>query len=410
MPSGITTYPYDAVVYITAAYKDFTLQGSGVLISPDEVLTASHVVYSQDEGTASSVTVSPGYNGGSAPYGSATAASFHYNPINDAGGDLAGSDSEEDYAVVHLSRPFTGLGTMSYVPGFEGGFANVTGYPASASGAQVTSTQYTALDLGYTVIDGRDSGEGTSGGPVWVTASSGQAEVVGLVSTGDGVFGWDNLVTQGEAAQIQGWVAQDDTPGAAASAPGAGLAVFDETAQQAVIAKGGAYGGPVSGIQNQFVDVASDDLNAALSTKNWYVKTGSGEDAIAAFGGTNVLDGGAGSNFLSGATGADGGSDTFFLDGRDPDPTWDTIVNFHPGDALTLWGFIPGTSAASWAASAGAAGYTGVTLHASLAGAGTAADASVTFAGLSLAAERSKFAVTTGTSGGIPYLYVKDTA
>lgn len=36
-----TTYPYDTVVRIT----DSLGQGSGVLVAPDEVLTASHVVH-----------------------------------------------------------------------------------------------------------------------------------------------------------------------------------------------------------------------------------------------------------------------------------------------------------------------------------------------------------------------------
>jgi V8-like Glu-specific endopeptidase len=411
MLSSTTAYPYNTVVYITATFSDFTLQGSGVLISPDEVLTASHVVYAQDEGTAASVTVSPGYNAGSAPYGSRSAASFHYNPIDDSGGSIYQSDSQHDYAVIHLSQPFTGLGTMGYGPGFGGGAANVTGYPGSAGGAQVTSAQSTTLDPNYTLIDGADTGSGSSGGPVWVTDGGGHAKVVGLVSAGTASAQYDNLITPGECNQIASWVAQDDTPGAAAGAPGAGLTAVNQTMQQAVIAKGAAYGGPVNGVQNQFVNVAIDDLNVALSTKNWYVKTGYGDDAVAASGGTNVLDGGAGSNFLTGAKGTDGGNDTFFLDASDPySTTWDTIVNFHPGDALTLWGFISGTSVTSWAASDGTAGYTGVTLHASLAGAGTAVDGSVTFAGLSLATEQSKFAVTQGTSGGLPYLYVKYTA
>ena len=411
MPSSTTIYPYNTVVYIRASFTDLTLQGSGVLISPDEVLTASHVVYVQDEGTASSITVSPGYSAGSTPYGSASVASFHYNPINDAGGMLYPSDSQNDFAVIHLSHPFTGLGTMSYGPGFGGGVASVTGYPGSANGAQVTSTQYTTLDPGYTLIDGTATGQGSSGGPVWVTDSSGQAKAVGVVSAGIGASGWFNLITPSEANQIASWVAQDDNPLAAASAPGAGLAAFNQTTQEAVIAKGQAYAGPVSGVQNQFADVAIDDLNVTLSTKNWYVKTGDGDDAVAAFGGTNVLDGGTGSNFLTGAKGTDGGNDTFFLDASDPTTTtWDTIVNFHPGDALTLWGFIPGTSATSWAASDGTANYKGVTLHASLAGADTGVDASVTFAGLSLATEQSHFAITTGMSGGLSYLYVKYTA
>jgi serralysin len=47
------------------------------------------------------------------------------------------------------------------------------------------------------------------------------------------------------------------------------------------------------------------------------------------------LDGGTGSNFLTGGS----GTDTFFVDNRGVSAdTWSTIVNFHNGDATTIWG------------------------------------------------------------------------
>ena len=96
---------------------------------------------------------------------------------------------------------------------------------------------------------------------------------------------------------------------------------------------------------------------------------------------------------MTGATGADGGTDTFFLDGT-VGTTWDTIVNFHPGDSATLWGFVPGQSAMIWAANDGAAGHTGATIHAAFAGAGTAINGSLTFASLGLADAQSKLSLT----------------
>jgi len=50
------------------------------------------------------------------------------------------------------------------------------------------------------------------------------------------------------------------------------------------------------------------------------------------------------------------------------------------------------------------AGYTGATLHSAFAGAGTAVNGSVTFAGLSRADSQSKLSVTPGNAGGRSYL------
>ena len=53
-------------------------------------------------------------------------------------------------------------------------------------------------------------------------------------------------------------------------------------------------------------------LALVAGTPTWFLRTGSGNDAIAASTGQNVIDGGTGSNVLSGQ-----GNDTFFLDARD---------------------------------------------------------------------------------------------
>jgi len=78
-----TTYPYDTVVRITDQIGGYVFQGSGVLISPDEVLTASHVVYQNDLGTATNIDVAPGYDSGYAPFGHAAGTLAHYNQIID---------------------------------------------------------------------------------------------------------------------------------------------------------------------------------------------------------------------------------------------------------------------------------------------------------------------------------------
>ena len=207
-------------------------------------------------------------------------------------------------------------------------------------------------------------------------------------------------------------VAADPAPAPPAPAPPAPAAqpaapafdVIQSATGQAGHADGDAYTGPVAFLQRQFIWTGSSSVVVAASTADVFLHGGSGDDALAVHGGTNVLDGGAGSNFLVGSTGTDGGTDTFFVDGRGGQ-TWSTLVNFHHGDALTFWGFQQGISTQVWTASEGAAGYTGVTLHSELAGAGTGVNASATFAGLTNA-DLAKLTVQTGTVGGLGYLNI----
>ena len=161
-----------------------------------------------------------------------------------------------------------------------------------------------------------------------------------------------------------------------------------------------AYTGPVSYLQSQFINFTSDNVNMATSQQNVFLHSGSGNDALQVTSGHNVLDGGSGSNFLVGGT----DTDTFFVDGRNLAPTWDTVVNFHAGGDATLWGWQPGVSKLSWVGSDGAAGYKGATLNADLTGSGHV-DASITFAGAS-ADQASHFQVTSGTVGGVSYLHI----
>lgn len=169
----------------------------------------------------------------------------------------------------------------------------------------------------------------------------------------------------------------------------------------------GAYSGPVSGISTQTIAITPDSLNVTALTPGAFIKTGGGNDAIAVRGGVNVVDGGAGSNFLTGGD----GFDTFFLDARNipaaasaagsvPGSIWNSIQEFSSGDAVTLWG-VGRAAALSWQGNQGAAGHTGVTLHANKAN-GT--EASLTFAGID---SKAGVSLSYGQSGGVDYLYVK---
>jgi Ca2+-binding RTX toxin-like protein len=181
------------------------------------------------------------------------------------------------------------------------------------------------------------------------------------------------------------------------------LSVFDTTSQSQVATAGTPYSGPVAGLQNQYISTGNDSLNVTATTPGWFIHTGSGTDAISTSSGTNVLDGGTGSNFLVGGTGAD----TFFVDDRAASADiWSTVVAFHQADAATIWGVTPQDFNLAWVDGQGAAGYTGLTLHATKPSAPTA---SLTLAGYSqadIASGRLTVQFGTDTASGSSYMYI----
>jgi hypothetical protein len=171
---------------------------------------------------------------------------------------------------------------------------------------------------------------------------------------------------------------------------------------------GAAYTGPVADIRHQYVNITQDSLNITALVPNSFIHSGAGTDAIdvRGVGGTNVLDGGTGSNFLVGGS----GRDTFFVDDRGPAADiWSTVSNFHSGAAITIYGVTPADFAFDWQNNQGAAGYTGLTLHATAAGKPTA---SLTLVGYNTAdLSNGKLGVSFGTDAAAQtsYMYVHAT-
>jgi probable HAF family extracellular repeat protein len=163
------------------------------------------------------------------------------------------------------------------------------------------------------------------------------------------------------------------------------------------------YTGPVTYLTSEFIDVTTDNLNILSTTANVFLHSGSGEDALQVTSGQNVLDGGTGSNFLVGGN----GFDTFFVDDRAASSDiWSTVVNFHSNDAATVWGVSPQDFHLDWADNQGAAGYTGLTLHATAHG---RPNASLTLAGYSTAdLNNGRLTVSFGTdpASGSNYMYI----
>ena len=155
MADSALSYPYDTVVRITDTIGAQSWQGSGVLISPDEVLTASHVLYSagrrdRDEHHRSRRPMTSG----SQPLWLGLRLRHSLFPGRRRQRPHQQRAVAVRLRVIHLSSSFASVGTMGIEANFAGGTVNVTGYPASAGGAQVTSTQTVTVDPYYTLARG----------------------------------------------------------------------------------------------------------------------------------------------------------------------------------------------------------------------------------------------------------------
>ncbi len=118
------------------------------------------------------------------------------------------------------------------------------------------------------------------------------------------------------------------------------FSVADQTTGQQTFISGDKYSGPVAGLSQQLILVTPDNLNISANIPNVFIHSGSGTDAldVSRVNGNNILDGSTGSNFLVGGT----GHDTFFLDDRNAaSDVYSTVVNFHSGDNVTIFGVDP---------------------------------------------------------------------
>jgi V8-like Glu-specific endopeptidase len=207
-------------VYVESAFPSGgRLGGTGVMVGPNDVLTASHLLYSaQQGGAATSVKVVAAYNSnlGFTPYGEAHSTSFHYHNDYDPDGDrmIAAGDggsglagSELDLGIIDLSTALgQQTGWMTMDPGFSSGTLNVSGYSASA-GWKLLSGVSNVTDDGtdsITYTPNLSLTPGNSGGPLWYQGADG-GHVVGVISTP----GWAADV-RGTISQLQGWVSGND--------------------------------------------------------------------------------------------------------------------------------------------------------------------------------------------------------
>ncbi|MCW2283974.1 V8-like Glu-specific endopeptidase [Rhodoblastus acidophilus] len=212
MSYSTSTFPYNCVVLIESpdpVNPGYYFIGSGVVIGPHTILTASHVVFDvPDQTPDQSFYLYPGWSGSDPATGPgyiSTSWKDHYNIIGSAGSDLLSqADSAKDYAIIDTSYTFTSW--MGVLTNWQGGVAHMTGYPVNAGGVQTDQVGTAQADPSYAVLDygTLSASPGNSGGPLWLNYN-GSYDVVGICSTS----GWACQLTPAVWSQIQSWVSQD---------------------------------------------------------------------------------------------------------------------------------------------------------------------------------------------------------
>jgi V8-like Glu-specific endopeptidase len=195
--------------------------GTGWFVGPRTVVTAGHCVYDPIElsGWARQITVSPGRNGDTLPYGSVVSRSFSTTDRW-----LEDQEPDFDYAAIHLDKDLgtsTGVFGVAVLPDAEltDRMVNVSGYPVSPGNGRdqyFHSNRIKALTPHRLFYD-IDTLGGQSGAPVWLYVDgSTDPVVVGIHAYGIGGVpdGLDVRANSGPRiltdvlAVIRGWIAK----------------------------------------------------------------------------------------------------------------------------------------------------------------------------------------------------------
>lgn len=201
-----SSYPYSAVTFIRVTFPDGTSAlGTGALVGRNDVLTATHVVYSPTHGGfASKISVYPGADYSSArgviesqPY----ALSGSYTWITKAWPTQVFSNSDNstlnffetqyDVAVIGFSQAigdqtgWFGLNSSYNLPQW----AWETGYPQGSTGMMQASTWILrepvfSVYSSFANNGGDIMGPGSSGGPLYVLDGNGNPFIIGVKSSG----------------------------------------------------------------------------------------------------------------------------------------------------------------------------------------------------------------------------------
>lgn len=322
--------------------------------------------------------ISPAAAGVDGEVGFSSAYSYSFNPDNQSAAGLLGFIGIAEHEITHALGRIYGDGPLELVD-----------YTSPGVLAQPNTGGYFSVNGGQTDLD-PFNGIPNSDSADW--AASVTADSFEYLAT-PGVAGVISATDKTLLGSLGYAINPAPTPSQ--------FLIVNESTGQAGVDDGTTYSGPVAGLSQQLMLSGSSNMNVTSYAADSFIHTGSGNDAIdvSMAGGTNVLDGSTGSNFLTGGS----GSDTFFVDDRGATSAiWSTIAGFHAGDNATIWGITQAGFTIGWLNGQGASGATGLTASFTAPGA-PAVD--ITLAGFSTAdLSNGRLAVSFGTSPNEPGL------
>jgi V8-like Glu-specific endopeptidase len=265
---AITNFPNDAVCYILDDIPGVgEFQGSGVIIGPHTILTASHLLWSADVGqSADKVSVYPGYSPNGSNYNPPGALggtqAIHFMRVANQGELISSKSAQSDYAVIDTSVDLSRYGQFALDPHFKGGDVIVNGYPAIRNGAQQGEEKTVSTNPYYSDLDtaNLNISAGSSGGPIWDNLySNGTAipAVAGLVSTA----GFGPRITNRKIETIGHWVLSDSALWSGGSPPQGTVPQLDGTTATPAFAYQAT-----AGVQQQTPPVADAPMGGQFAT------------------------------------------------------------------------------------------------------------------------------------------------
>lgn len=390
--NGTTYVPVESTITTVGQSGIITVTGGRNYLTANTLTILADGLFEQTSGTlqTAGLTIAAGgilTSGLEDPHLGTFAASTDAGPATVTGSVANNGTVLAFGGGMDFTGPITGTGTLTY------GGTSILSVGSVAAGQTVAMVGGDTLDL---------TAPASFAGTITVAGSGNTIDLAaGFVGTITG-----NMLQIAQNGTVLDSIALTGTTAGVtvANAATPGLTVIDTTAKTPVAAVATPYTGPVAGLTEQYINVTSDSLAITATTPNWFLHSGSGNDALQVSSGTNVLDGGTGSNFLVGGT----GTDTFFVDDRGAAASiWSTVVNFHAGDSATIFGITQAGFTINEFDNQGAAGYTGLTIGATSPG---TPGATLTLSGFSQADIASgKLTVTFGTdpASGSPYMLIQ---
>ena len=225
------SFPWRAVVKLNMQFPDGgNFIGSGAMVSPFHVLTAGHVIHSEDNGGfATSITAYPGQDdidrndsGQGRWYGGA-----EFTRLRTYTSWTEDQDWNHDWGLITLDRNigditgFFGYETLNVSDYNNGTTLNTAGYPGDRDGGRLMyratgpSDSATDTKVFYTGFEGMDTAGGQSGSGVWrYSSASNTRHIHAIHAYGSGA---DNLnsgtrINADKFNRLNNWIAADASP------------------------------------------------------------------------------------------------------------------------------------------------------------------------------------------------------